>query len=52
MRPERARWLTRFVVGEPLVNLELHAIDFLDASEGLWALTPYQREKLLKVKAP
>ncbi|MEP7122065.1 MAG: polysaccharide deacetylase, partial [Byssovorax sp.] len=31
-------------VGEPLVNLELHAIDFLDASEGLWSLAPYQPE--------
>jgi hypothetical protein len=36
--------LARACVGEALVNLELHAIDFLDASEGLWALAPYQRE--------
>lgn len=36
--------LARACVGEPLVNLELHSIDFLDASEGLWALAPYQPE--------
>lgn len=38
----RARWLTRQVVGEPLVNLELHGIDLLDAADGLEALRPYQ----------
>lgn len=36
--------LARACVGEALVNLELHAIDFLDASEGLQALAPYQPE--------
>jgi hypothetical protein len=36
--------LARACLGEPLVNLELHAIDFLDASEGLWTLAPYQPE--------
>ncbi len=36
--------LARACVGEPLVNLELHAIDFLDASEGLSTLAPYQPE--------
>jgi len=30
----RARWLTRLVVGEPLVNLELHGIDVLDCADG------------------
>ena len=30
--------------GEALVNLELHAMDFLDASDGLEALLPHQPE--------
>lgn len=30
----RARWLTRLVSGEPLVNLELHGIDVLDCRDG------------------
>jgi peptidoglycan-N-acetylglucosamine deacetylase len=36
--------LAHACVGEALVNLELHAIDFLDASEGLLALAPHQPE--------
>lgn len=40
--PERARWLTRLVAGEPLVNLELHGIDVLDASDGFEALRGHQ----------
>ena len=40
--PSRARWLARGVVGEPLVNLELHAVDVLDAGDGLGAIAPYQ----------
>ena len=36
--------LAKSCVGEPLVNLELHAIDFLDATEGLRALAPHQPE--------
>jgi peptidoglycan-N-acetylglucosamine deacetylase len=39
---DRARWLTRLVIGEPLVNLELHGIDVLDAGDGLEALRPHQ----------
>jgi peptidoglycan-N-acetylglucosamine deacetylase len=39
---DRARLLTRWVVGEPLVNLELHGIDALDADDGLDALRPHQ----------
>lgn len=31
--PQAARGLTRLVVGEPLVNLELHGIDFLAAGD-------------------
>lgn len=40
--PSRARWLARMCVGEPLVNLELHGIDVLDATDGLDALAPHQ----------
>jgi peptidoglycan/xylan/chitin deacetylase (PgdA/CDA1 family) len=40
--PVRARWLTRLVVGEPLVNLELHGIDVLDDGDGLAALRGHQ----------
>lgn len=39
-----ARLLARSCVGEPLVNLELHAMDFLEAADGLSALVPYQPE--------
>jgi peptidoglycan/xylan/chitin deacetylase (PgdA/CDA1 family) len=40
--PSRARLLARMCVGEPLVNLELHGIDVLDAQDGLEALRPHQ----------
>jgi peptidoglycan/xylan/chitin deacetylase (PgdA/CDA1 family) len=33
--PDVARRLTRGVIGEPVVNLELHGIDLLDAADGL-----------------
>jgi hypothetical protein len=39
-----ARFLARRCAGEPLVNLELHAIDFLDASDGLQGLLGHQPE--------
>ena len=42
--PARARWLTGMCVGEPLVNLELHGIDVLDAADGLEALRPHQHD--------
>jgi len=42
--PGRARLLARMCVGEPLVNLELHGIDVLDAKDGLDALVPYQHD--------
>jgi hypothetical protein len=32
------------VVGEPLVNLELHALDLLNSSDGLSPLAPHQRD--------
>ncbi len=40
--PRAARRLARACAGEPLVNLELHGIDVLDASDGLHALGRYQ----------
>jgi peptidoglycan-N-acetylglucosamine deacetylase len=40
--PSRARWLAKMCVGDPLVNLELHGIDVLDAVDGLEALRPHQ----------
>ncbi len=40
--PRLARLLARMCVGEPLVNLELHGIDVLDAADGLEALRPHQ----------
>ncbi|HEX8790362.1 MAG TPA: polysaccharide deacetylase family protein [Polyangiaceae bacterium] len=40
--PRVARMLARMCVGEPLVNLELHGIDVLDADDGLEALRPHQ----------
>jgi peptidoglycan/xylan/chitin deacetylase (PgdA/CDA1 family) len=42
--PRVARLLARMCVGEPLVNLELHGIDVLDAADGLEALRPHQRD--------
>ncbi len=54
-----ARWLTRAVLGQPLVNLELHGLDFLDSSDVPGALArvqadlrrpwPRKREALLAV---
>jgi peptidoglycan/xylan/chitin deacetylase (PgdA/CDA1 family) len=42
--PPLARRLARMCVGEPLVNLELHGIDVLDAEDGLQALRPHQHD--------
>ncbi|HEY6461734.1 MAG TPA: polysaccharide deacetylase family protein, partial [Polyangiaceae bacterium] len=42
--PRAAAGLARMCVGEPLVNLELHGIDVLDAADGLEPLRPYQRD--------
>lgn len=41
---DRARWLTKGVVGEPLINLELHGIDVLDRNDGLDELARSQRD--------
>jgi hypothetical protein len=46
--PRAARELARGVVGEPLVNLELHGIDVLDEGDGLKELSPHQPD----VKVP
>jgi peptidoglycan/xylan/chitin deacetylase (PgdA/CDA1 family) len=42
--PPVARRLARMCVGEPLVNLELHGIDVLDAADGLEVLRAHQRD--------
>ncbi len=39
-----ARFLARSCAGEPLVNIELHPMDFLDASDGLAGLVGHQPE--------
>ncbi|MFT3763950.1 MAG: polysaccharide deacetylase family protein [Minicystis sp.] len=44
-----ARWLAKRCAGEGLVNLELHAMDFLDAADGLEALVPHQPELRIPV---
>lgn len=46
--PKRAGLLTAQIDGRPLVNLELHGIDVLDARDGLEALRPHQ----LDVRVP
>ncbi|MGZ3417802.1 MAG: polysaccharide deacetylase family protein [Polyangiales bacterium] len=43
-----ARFLTRGVIGEPLVNLELHGIDVLDRDDGLEELARSQRDLHVK----
>jgi hypothetical protein len=47
---DRAKWLAQQVVGEPLVNLELHGIDALDVDDGLEPLRPHQLD--VRVPAP
>lgn len=42
--PRFATVLARMCVGEPLVNLELHGIDVLDAADGLEPLRPHQTD--------
>ncbi len=37
-----ARWLARACVGQPMINLELHGIDVLDAADGLEGLRSHQ----------
>jgi len=42
--PDGARRLARLVLGEPLVNLELHGLDALDTSDGLEDLRAHQHD--------
>jgi hypothetical protein len=42
--PLGARMLTRGVVGETFVNLELHGLDALDVGDGLAELASQQRD--------
>lgn len=42
--PRGARLLARACAHEPLVQLELHGMDFLDRADGLEALAPHQPE--------
>jgi peptidoglycan/xylan/chitin deacetylase (PgdA/CDA1 family) len=42
--PRGARLLARLCAREPLVNLELHAMDFLEPADGLDDLRPHQPE--------
>lgn len=44
-------WLTRQVLGRPLVNLELHGIDVLGRDDGLAALAPHQYDVRVPVGA-
>ena len=48
--PSRARLLAKMCIGEPLVNLELHGIDVLDAADGLEALRPHQPDVRVDAK--
>ncbi|MEI8256908.1 MAG: polysaccharide deacetylase family protein, partial [Deltaproteobacteria bacterium] len=48
--PSRAQWLTRTMLGRPLVNLELHGTDLLGAKEdGLEALAAHARDLTVSV---
>jgi peptidoglycan/xylan/chitin deacetylase (PgdA/CDA1 family) len=40
--PKLAHWLARSLVGEPLINLELHGVDLLDQHDGLEQLAALQ----------
>jgi hypothetical protein len=40
--PRQARLLAKLVVGQPLINLELHGIDVLDDADGLAELKGHQ----------
>ena len=50
--PAVATRLTRGCIGEPFVNLELHGIDVLDASDGLEALRPHQPDVRVPTSGP
>jgi peptidoglycan/xylan/chitin deacetylase (PgdA/CDA1 family) len=48
--PRMARELARGVLGEPLVNLELHGIDVLEAKDGLAPLARHQLDAKIPVR--
>ena len=48
--PTVASALARMCVGDPMVNLELHGIDVLDAGDGLGSLRPYQKDVRVPVE--
>jgi hypothetical protein len=48
--PDAARLLTRTLLREPFVNLELHGIDFLGAEDGLAALGAHQPDAKLSLE--
>lgn len=47
----KARWLAKMCIGAPLVNLELHGIDVLDAEDGLEVLRPHQVDVRVRHRA-
>jgi peptidoglycan/xylan/chitin deacetylase (PgdA/CDA1 family) len=48
--PDGARRLAQLVLGEPLVNLELHGLDALDTSDGLEELRAHQHDVRIAVR--
>jgi peptidoglycan-N-acetylglucosamine deacetylase len=48
--PALSRWLTRSLIGEPLINLELHGVDLLDQHDGLSALASLQVDLRVPVR--
>jgi peptidoglycan/xylan/chitin deacetylase (PgdA/CDA1 family) len=48
--PTLAPLLARQMVGRPLVNLELHGLDLLDADDGLRTLAAHQRDLAVPAK--
>jgi peptidoglycan/xylan/chitin deacetylase (PgdA/CDA1 family) len=48
--PAAARLLTRSLVGQEFINLELHGIDFLDQHDGLESLAAHQPDLRVPIK--
>jgi peptidoglycan-N-acetylglucosamine deacetylase len=48
--PSLARLLTRSLIGQELINLELHGVDLLDRHDGLEALAPHQLDLRLPLR--
>jgi peptidoglycan/xylan/chitin deacetylase (PgdA/CDA1 family) len=47
--PKWASWLAQSLLGVPLINLELHAIDVLSSQDGLGELARFQKDLRLTV---